>query len=124
LFSFSQILAQKQAAKSFSVHRRWDKLFDIQCSIRNLMELTFVSKREKSRMRGVEFVPAASLNQIETLFRAKIGLETFDCFGLRRFAKLLRVVPLAPEMQTKWEISFPVGVTGINLYSLVNINHT
>jgi len=88
------------------------------------MELTFVSKREKSRMRGVEFVPAASLNQIETLFRAKIGLETFDCFGLRRFAKLLRVVPLAPEMQTKWEISFPVGVTGINLYSLVNINHT
>jgi len=90
------------------------------------MELTFVSERKKPRMRGVEFVPAASLNQIETLFRAKIGLETFDCFVRRWFTKLLRVSPISVEgdMQTKWEISFPVGVPGINLWGMDNINHT
>jgi len=27
-------------------------------------------------------------------------------------------------MQTKWEISFPVGVPGINLWGMDNINHT
>jgi len=40
--------------------------------------------------------------------------------------KTIKGFPISVEgdMQTKWEISFPVGVPGINLWGMDNINHT